>query len=187
MRFIDFYSLRENTSPTITIPYINGNQYTCGVYAFHAGQKEVPAKDPVSIIKPEFVYPENELKEILNTFGCRILNVNYERYEWGSYHERQLYCQAYLEITEPDDIDESILMNTLLSKIEIDTYIFPLTNDSKLKKDTIPFTTFEDVLEKWWEMVSESKITQPTGSSEEFWNKKILTAQMLHNKTYEGD
>jgi len=193
--FQKFYKLYESSESTFQIPYIVGEQYTSGAHSF-GDKPEIPAKDPRKVIEPRIVYDSEKLAHILKLYDCVVSQVTYERYEWGSYHERQLYCNAILTIEPNDsyDISYSMISEIEDSKID-DDYYFPLTgsyvrNEKELKRETLPFTSFDDILEKWKEMVNSSKITTPQGSSEEYWNKKISNAMMLHKhdkRQYDGD
>jgi hypothetical protein len=194
--FERFYKIYESKELSFQIPYIIGEQYTSGAHSF-GDKPEIPAKDPRKVIEPKIVYDSNKLSEILKIYDFVISQVSYERYEWGSYHERQLYCNAILTIESTDSHGVCYYMMSEIedSKIE-DDYYYNFTNSSydSVKKgvevETLPFTSFEDILENWKEMVSSSEITTPQGSSEDFWNKKISNVMMMHkhnNREYDGD
>ena len=191
MNFSKYFNLWESVGDTIDIPYIIGDQYTSGQHAFREGDKEIPAKDPASIIKPKIIYDSNTLEQILRQYNSEILNVVYKRHEWGSYHERQLYCQAHLQLFDPDDLDDRKALIDELEKIKIEDDYYTDLNDPfwarKTITKTLPFTSFEDILETWWEFVKSSDIKMPTGSSEDYWNRKSLAAKMAYKKDYSGD
>jgi hypothetical protein len=197
INFQKFFKIYESTVSSFEIPYIIGDMYTSGSHAF-GDSPEFPAEDPSKIIEPKIIYDSDELSKILKIYDCVISQVRYERYEWGSYHERQLYCNAFLIINSNDNYGIS---DDMISEIEDsrkeDDYYFPLTGSNsyvRSKKDLVveklPFKSFNDILKNWKEMVNSSKIKTPQGSSEEFWNKKISNAVMMnkHNKgMYDGD
>jgi hypothetical protein len=188
--FERFYKIYESKELSFQIPYIIGEEYTSGAHSF-GGSPEIPASDPRKSIEPRIVYDSTKLSEILKIYDCDISQVSYERYEWGSYHERKLYCNAILTI-EPNDsygISYGMISEIENSKIE-DDYYYNITNKKGVEVETLPFTSFEDILENWKEMVSSSEITTPQGSSEDFWNKKISNVMMMHkhnNREYDGD
>lgn len=176
---ISFVKFFESYGNTITIPYIVGDQYTSGVHAFHEDEQEIPAEDPIKYIRPKFLYGD-----VLENHKSEIIQVVYKRYEWGSYHERQLYCQAHLQFSSTPGIEEL--------EQEKNGFDFVMDLDHGYGSDrtitkTAPFTTFEDVLDNWWEMVRSSEIKTPTGSSGDYWNKKILNTQMGYKQDYDGD
>jgi hypothetical protein len=188
--FERFYKIYESKELSFQIPYIIGEEYTSGAHSF-GGSPEILASDPRKSIEPRIVYDSTKLSEILKIYDCEILRVVYERYEWGSYHERQLYCNAHLVVSEADDIDDNENMVSDIENVKIeDDYYYNFTNKKGVEVETLPFTSFEDILENWKEMVSSSEITTPQGSSEDFWNKKISNVMMMHkhnNRMYDGD
>jgi hypothetical protein len=190
--FIKYYKLWESSQDTIDIPYIIGDQYTSGVHAFREDEKEIPAKDPASIIKPTIIYDGNSLEQLLSQYGSEVLNVVYLRHEWGSYHERQLYCQAHLQLFDPNDFDDREALIDELENIKIeDDYYHPLEDSFYSSRNVVKkitqFSSFDEVLENWWEMVRTSDIKTPVGSSEDYWKRKILATKMQHRKEYDGD
>jgi len=191
IKYSEYFKLWESSSNTIDIPYIIGDQYTAGRHSF-GDEAETPAKDPAKFITPTIVYNADCLKQLLDKYGVDIINVVYKRYEWGSYHERQLYCQAHLQISEPADIDDYHGMIDELENCKIeDDYYFPLDNHRARSTgydiQTTQFTNFDDILKNWQDMVKDSEIKIQTGSSEDFWKRKILAAQVSMKKDYDGD
>jgi hypothetical protein len=194
--FERFYKIYESKELSFQIPYIIGEKYTTGRHSF-GDSPEIPASDPRKSIEPKIIYDAQKLSEILKQYDCKILRVIYERYEWGSYHERQLYCNAHLVMSEANDIDDNENMMSDIENVKIeDDYYYPLTGPGSyvrsrgLTTETLPFTSFKDILKNWKEMVDSSEITTPQGSSEDFWDKKISNVMMMHkhnNREYGGD
>ena len=197
LNFERLYSILESTknNDLINVPYIRGDQYTHGRHSF-GDEPEEPATDPAKIIKPEFTYKQKDIIEILEQNNASIHSVLFERYEWGSYHERSLTCYAHLLIKEPDVYDDlEKLHQDLEDHRNDDVDFFHSFSEYEKNKNnyiskTMEFTNLDNVLIQWKELVKTSNIEIPKTSSDEYWDKKIRNTMIKYKHDrgmYSGD
>lgn len=89
MNFKEYYKMFTETykrSSEQRINLIYGNKFTSGQHAFGQNEREVPARDPLSLLEIHPVYVVTP--EIENFFKENIKTVTLQKIIGGSYHER---------------------------------------------------------------------------------------------------
>lgn len=161
---------------------------TYGVHSFGDGEVEKPADDPSKYITPDFLYDEMELQTILDKYNSSIEEFKFKLDDYGTYHFRNLLSQVFLTVKCPHKNKKDLEYD--LETIQKDELQMELTG-SKYGSEYVEaygqFISFEDTLKKWKEFVKSKNPVIPTGSSENYWNKKILGASMGYKKYYDGD
>ena len=176
------------------IPYIDSHQFTYGKHSFGMDDKEIPAENPGDYITAEFIVDFSKLEEILLEYECKVVNVIYLRETYGTYHYCSLHGQAILEIQLAPNTDESQLKYDILQLNENELSDFKeLTgsNYDTLTEIKRPFEGWYDVEDTWKDFMKGVKLQPITGSSKDYWDKKILVAHAQQKawdkRHYDGD
>lgn len=84
--------------------FFSGHSYTYGVHSF-GDSKEISAEDPYNKLDIEDGFTNmKELQKFIDENNITIAMVKFRKYEWGSYHERDVNVGCTLDLLIPEEI-----------------------------------------------------------------------------------